>query len=100
MIFSIALWSQSSQEVKNDSTKLAISYCAQAFDMLEVYEKLLLNQKAQTEQMGLVYEESKIQTELLTKKIASTKSETFWQKLWANIKLLIAMAAGYGIALL
>jgi 7-cyano-7-deazaguanine synthase in queuosine biosynthesis len=83
---------------KNDSTKLAISYGAQAFDMLEVYEKLLSNQKAQTEQLGLAYQESKIQTDLLTKKVAKIKKESFWQKLWANIKILIAVAAGYGIA--
>jgi hypothetical protein len=85
---------------KNDSTKLAISYGAQAFDMLEVYEKLLSNQKAQTVQVGLAYEESKLQTELLTKKVARVKKESFWQKLWSNFKLIIALAAGYGIALL
>ena len=81
----------------NDSIKLHASYCAQCFDVLEAYESLLANQKAQTIEMGLAYEESKIQAELLKKKIKKVQKPSFWQKAWETIKII---AVGVGAFLL
>ena len=101
ILFVTALPAQSTKEVKNDSIRLALSYGAQAFDMLEVYEKLLVNQKAQTAQLGLAYKEAKIQTELLTKKLETIENPGFWRKLWIWTKrigwTLITLGTGYVI---
>lgn len=72
-----------------------MSYAAQAFDYLEIYERLLANQKAQTNKVQLAYEESELQTELLTTKVDTIQEKTFWQKLWAWLKVAGLMVGSY-----
>lgn len=94
-LFSTVSYGQFTPEGKQDSTKAAMSYAAQAFDYLEVYERLLANQKAHTNTMQLAYEESELQTELLTTKVDIIQERTFWQKLWAWLKVAGLMAGSY-----
>lgn len=101
MMFSIALSGQSIQEVKNDSIKTAISYAAQAFDMLEVQDRLISNQKAQIATLGLINDESNIQVELLTRKVATIQKVGFWRTIWIWVKKIgwtaAMLATGYMI---
>ena len=77
-----ALSAQSSSGERQDSISLAISYGAQAMDHLEVMERLLANQKAQVVELGLAHEQSRVQVELLTKKVATVERPGFWRTLW------------------
>lgn len=99
MIFSIALSGQSIQGAKNDSIRTAISYAAQAFDHLEMQDRLINNQKAQIEVLGLVNKEAKIQVDLLTKKVETIQKTGFWRTLWIWVKKVgwtaAMLATGY-----
>ena len=82
-----ALPAQSSSEAKQDSISLALSYGAQVMDHLEVLERLLANQKAQTVQVGLAHQQAHAQVELLAKKVDLVEKDGFWSELWRYVKL-------------
>lgn len=88
---------QSSNAAKKDSTELAISYGAQAFDMLELYERLLKNQKAQTYQLGLANNEAQLQVEILKKEIKKVDRPNFWKRAWSWIKITLVAAVSFYI---
>lgn len=90
-----ALPAQSSSRGKQDSISLALSYGAQAMDHLEVLERLLANQKAQTVTVGMALEQANAQVELLERKVAIVEKESFWSKLWGFLKLAGLAAGGF-----
>lgn len=74
---------QSSNGEEKDLNKLAFSYGAQAFDMLEVADRIIENQKVTLVLYEGLSDTKDLKVDVLTKAITMMEKRTFWQKIWA-----------------
>ncbi|HET8735199.1 MAG TPA: hypothetical protein VFM69_01240 [Pricia sp.] len=86
MMFPIVYGQQSSNVAEKDLNKLAFSYGAQAFDMLEVADRIIDNQKVTLVLYKGLSDTKDLKVEVLTKAITLMEKRTFWQKLWAFLR--------------
>lgn len=100
MLAGIASHGQSSkQPLSRDSVNLALSYGAQAMELLEIRERQIENLKAEVSQVYGLADARELQVEVLTGVVEKAEARTFWQKLWSWIRGALVGAAVAVVAL-
>jgi len=101
MLSGIALQGQSLEKpLSRDSINLALSYGAEAMDLIEVYKRQIDNLKAEVDQIYGVADNRELQVEVLTGAVEKMElRKPWWRKLWDGLIWFFAGAAAAAFAL-